>query len=190
MPVMVRGFPGVTAGGDGPRSGAERMRAMRARRAAERREAAKAAEVLAARERTQQLPLLPVASAPFEARQPGRPAGSVSKITAEFRRFFLSHYQHPAMVLAEIYSRPVEELAKTLGCTKLEAFREQRAAADACLPYMASKMPIAVQADGMPQVGITLAVSAETAAAMGAALPPVPMPRTVVNQALGEDDKA
>jgi hypothetical protein len=189
---MPPGFPGVTAGGDGPRGGgsAERMRRLRQRRAAERREAMKHAELLARRERNEQLPLLPVVSGADERAQGGRPRGSISKATAEFRRYFLERYPSPVIALAEMYARPVEELAQALGCSKLEAFREQRAAAAEVAPFIHSKMPIAVQGEGLPQVGITLAVSAEAAQQMGMVAPPVPLPKTVVNQALGEDDPA
>lgn len=193
MPVMPPGFPGVTAGsGDGgARTGAERMRALRARRAAERKAAQAEAARLAKREAFQQLPLPAVAAASEdELPRPGRPAGQVAKVVAEFRKLLLGRYRHPGIVLAELYSRPVEELAKDLGCTKLDALREQVRAAGELLPYVSSKMPIAVQTEGLPQVGITLAVSAETAAAMGMAGPPVPLPRTVVNQALSEDEGA
>ncbi len=188
---MVSGFPGVTAGGDGPRSGAERMRAMRARRAAERRAAAAELAKQAKRQAHEQLPLLPtVAVSEDERPRPGRPAGSVARHTAQWRQLILGQYRSPLIAMAETYSRPVDELAKDLGCTRREAFEIQMRAAAELAPFVHSKMPIAVQGEGLPQVGITLAVSAETAAAMGAALPPVPMPRTVVNQALSKDDKA
>jgi hypothetical protein len=193
MPVMVPGFPGVTAGsGDGgARTGAERMRALRARRAAERRAAAADLAKQAKREAHEQLPLMPVAGASEEERpRPGRPAGSVARATAEWRQLILSRYRSPLIAFAETYSRPVDELAKDLGCTKREAFEIQMKAAAELAPFVHSKMPIAVQGEGMPQVGITLAVSAETAAAMGMAGPPVPLPRTVVNQALSEDEGA
>lgn len=192
MPVMPPGFRGVTAGRDGgPMSGAERMRALRARKAAERRAAAAELAKQARREAHEQLPLMPVVGASEDERpRPGRPAGSVARATAEWRQLILSRYRSPLIVFAETCNRPVEELAKDLGCTKREAFEIQLKAADYLAPFVHSKMPIAVQGEGMPQVGITLAVSAETAAQMGMAGPPVPLPRTVANQALNEEEDA
>jgi hypothetical protein len=190
---MPPGFPGVTAGGDGPKAGgsAERMRRLRQRRAAERREAEQHARTLARREAHEQLPLMPVAAASDDERpKTGRPAGSVARHTAAWRQLILTRYRSPLIAMAEAYSRPVEELAKELGCTRREAFEIQMRAAAELAPFVHSKMPIAVQGEGLPQVGITLAVSAEAAQQMGMVAPPVPLPKTVVNQALGEDDPA
>ncbi len=193
MPVMAPGFPGVTAGsGDGgARTGAERMRALRARRAAERRAAADDLAKQAKREAHEQLPLMPVVAASDEERpRPGRPAGSVARATAEWRQLILGRYRSPLIIFAEACNRPVAELAAELRCSLKDAFEIQMKAAAELAPFVHSKMPIAVTGDGPPQVGITLAVSAETAAAMGMAGPPVPLPRTVVNQALSEDEGA
>lgn len=191
MPVMPAGFPGVTGPRDGAKSGAQRMRELRERRRRERREAAEHLALLARREAREQLPLLPVVGASEAERpRPGRPAGSVARHTAEWRQLILTRYRSPLVAMAETYSRPVEELAKELGCTRREAFEIQMRAAAELAPFVHSKMPIAVQGEGLPQVGITLAVSAGAAAEMGVALPPIPLPRTVVNQALGEGDDA
>lgn len=188
------GYPGVTAGGDaaGKAGGsAERMRRMRERRRAERREAEKHVQLLARRERHEQLPLLPVVAASDEERpKAGRPAGSVARHTAEWRRLMLERYRSPLIVMAEAYSRPVAELAAELGCTRREAFEIQQRAAAELAPYVHSKMPIAVQGEGMPQVGITLAVSAETAAQIGMVAPPVPLPKTVIAQQVSAEDEA
>lgn len=58
----------------------------------------------------------------------------------------LSRYPSPLVVLAEIYSRPVEELAAELGCTRSQAFRHQIAAAKEAAPYLHQKQPVADRA--------------------------------------------
>ena len=178
-------------GRDGALSGAERQRRYRQRQAQLRRQAAEEARRQAAREATEQLPLLPVAPATEEERpKAGRPAGSVARLTAAWRDLVLSRYRSPLIVMAEAYSRPVEELAKTLGCTRLEAFQLQQKAAAELAPYVHSKMPIAVTGDGAAPVPVMLAVTAGQAAAMGVELPPVPLPRMVQSQVLSGDDPA
>lgn len=51
------------------------------------------------------------------------------------------------VVLAEIYSRPVDVLAAELGCDRLEAFRMQLSAAEKLAPFVHAKQPVAIQID-------------------------------------------
>lgn len=80
-------------------------------------------------------------------RRAGRPKGAINKRTGQLRDFILAQYQHPAVALAQAYSRPVDTLAAELGCSKLEAFTVQVRAAGELLPYIESKMPVAVGID-------------------------------------------
>ncbi len=74
-------------------------------------------------------------------RGPGRPAGSTNKKSQTLQKWLLGlGYRHPAVLLAEITARPVEELAAQLGCDKLEAFQEQRKAASDLLPYFEGRI--------------------------------------------------
>lgn len=75
----------------------------------------------------------------------GRPAGARNRRTQEWVDFILRQYRSPLMVLAETYSRPVEELAHLLGCDRLEAFKAQQAAAIALAPYLHQRQPMAVE---------------------------------------------
>ncbi|CAB4127989.1 hypothetical protein UFOVP99_2 [uncultured Caudovirales phage] len=160
---------GPKASQAGGSSSAERMRRKRERD----RQALLATQAAAQAEPARQarLPLAPVAAGDFTEEQEriggGRPAGSVARATAAMRDVLLRRYPSPLIGLAEIAARPVEQLARELGCTRLEAFQEQRRALESLAPYMHSKMPIAVQSDGAPMVGVQLAVSADMAARIG-----------------------
>lgn len=81
-------------------------------------------------------------------RGPGRPPGSKNKRTEEWVEFILSRYRSPLVVLAEVYSRSVVELAKELGCDRLEAFDRQLQAARVLAPYLHQAQPQAVRIDG------------------------------------------
>ena len=98
-----------------------------------------------------------IARAADQARRgPGRPRGAMNKRTAKVRDYLLSRYVHPAEALAQAYSRPVDVLAVELGCSKLEAFQAQMRAAAELLPYIESKMPVAVSGDIRGQVVMTI----------------------------------
>lgn len=114
----------------------------------------------------EQLPLLPgplgEAAEGGEAkslgarRGPGRPPGAKNRKTSEFVEFLERQgYRHPLLVLAETWSRPVDELAATLGCKRLDAFQVQQRALIDSLPYWASKAPLDVKV-ALP--GLTLVV--------------------------------
>lgn len=99
----------------------------------------------------EQLELLPLpldsAGAPTTGGRGGRPAGSRNRRTAEWIDWLLGRHRSPLEVLAAAYSLPVEELARRLGCDRLEAFRVQMDAAKALAPYLHQRLPIAVQVD-------------------------------------------
>jgi hypothetical protein len=78
----------------------------------------------------------------------GRPPGSRNKSTRAWRDYLLSKYRSPLEVLAETYSRPVAELARELGCTKVEAAMIQVQCANNLAPYVHSRMPQEVSVEG------------------------------------------
>jgi len=168
----------VTGAGGGavasPKSGAERTREWRARKAA-RREATRRAGLsraeLVEEARQVGLPLGPAGAAlePIDGSKPGPKAGSVSRHTAQFRAMFLARYRSPLIGLAELYSRPVHELAREIGCNPAEALALQVKCMAEVAPYVHSKMPTAVQLDGAPPVMVGIAVTAEKAAQIGVA---------------------
>jgi len=74
----------------------------------------------------------------------GRPPGAKNKSTEAWREFLLSRYPSPLQGLAEIAHRPVQDVARELGCSRLEAFKIQVAALKELAPYIHSKMPQAI----------------------------------------------
>ena len=78
----------------------------------------------------------------------GRPKGSQNKSTAELVKYLQSKGRHPLVGLAEIVATPIDVLARTLGCEKLEAAEFWRKCAGELAPYMAQKQPMALQVEG------------------------------------------
>jgi hypothetical protein len=74
----------------------------------------------------------------------GRPPGARNKRTEAFREYLLSRYRSPLTVLAEIYTRPVADLARELACPVKDALKMQMDAARELAPYLHSKAPIEV----------------------------------------------
>ena len=78
-------------------------------------------------------------------RGPGRPAGARNKRTREWQDWFGRTGKLPLEFLAETFRADTQELADRMGCAPIEALKVQRAAAEACLPYIEQKLPLAVE---------------------------------------------
>ena len=102
-----------------------------------------------------------------ERRGPGRPKGAVNKRTAAFRDYILNRYGDPLTGLAEVAFTPIDDLARALACTKLEAFDRWLRAREALLPYVLAKMPAEVQikTETLPTLVIGQLVVGDQAAA-------------------------
>jgi hypothetical protein len=109
----------------------------------------------------------------------GRPKGSRNRRTKDFRNFMLAHGRHPALTLMEIQNTPPEVLVerskamdpekRKLSYGDAQALRTR--CAEALMPFMESKMPVAVElgVDGDFNLIIPgLNVSLEDAAAAAA----------------------
>lgn len=126
---------------------------------------------------------LPPAAVPERTGKAGRPAGARNKSTEEWVRYFLSRYRSPMTALAEIYSRPTDELVAhlqaiadkhsvvkagegegiTVGVSRihpLEVAKMQIAAASALLPYVHKKQPMAIEVDQRPRGMIVMDLGA------------------------------
>lgn len=87
------------------------------------------------------------------ARGAGRPPGAKNKSTEAWRTFLLTRYSSPLQGLAEIYSRPVRDLAQDLGLKPelltfekaFELLKFQASCMKELAPYIHQKMPQAVE---------------------------------------------
>ena len=120
---------------------------------------------------------LPLTTPPERTGKAGRPAGARNKSTEQWVGYFLSRYRSPLTALAEIYSRPLEQLYDELqamadkhkslivsgessryervAINPLEVLKMQRDAAAALLPYIHKKQPLALEIDQV-QPGIVV----------------------------------
>lgn len=78
------------------------------------------------------------------SRGPGRPAGAKNKRTERTTAFLMQRHRDPREVLLEIAEANLKDLAGLLGCSLHEALQEKRLAAIGVLPYVAQKLPLAV----------------------------------------------
>lgn len=106
-------------------------------------------------------------------RKAGRPPGSPNRRTERTVQWFLSQNRHPLAVMAEAYSMSPPQLARAIGlplpkrqvkhegapstwveedgydtATLLEIFKLQLRMAEACAPYVAQRLPQAVELSG------------------------------------------
>ena len=100
---------------------------------------------------------------PYRGR--GRPPGSRNRRTVEWARYLLGQYSSPLEVLAQIATARVDALVAQLGCSAIEALGEKRLAAIALLPFVHSRMPIAVDVTDRRVVQLTIVDGAVSAAA-------------------------
>ena len=78
----------------------------------------------------------------------GRPKGSKSRTTQQLIKLISETGRHPVLAMAEIVSTPIDAIARTLGCTKLEAAEYHRKVMSDLAPYVAQRLPQAVQISG------------------------------------------
>lgn len=91
-------------------------------------------------------------------RSVGRPKGSRNRSTEAWRSFFLRQNKSPLMFLGGIYSVTTQQLSKDMSIDKEDALKYQIAAAQAVLPYIHQKQPIALERadDVLPIINITM----------------------------------
>lgn len=79
---------------------------------------------------------------------PGRPRGSTNRTTRDLVKLIERTGKNPLLAMAEIVSMPIDVIASTLGCTRLEAAEYHRKVMSDLAPYVAQKLPTAVQIQG------------------------------------------
>lgn len=78
---------------------------------------------------------------------PGRPRGP-SRVTRDLVKLIESTGRHPILAMAEIVATPIDVIAATLACTRLEAAEYHRKVMSDLAPYVAQRLPLAVQVQG------------------------------------------
>lgn len=142
--------------------------AHRERQRAERREI-KHAAAATARPAMDQPALAPDLAPPPARIGPGRPPGAGNRATREWVRHLIDKHGSPLERLLEIAATDLEELQRSLSCTKVEAFDRRLTALKEALPYLHQKLPQAIQVEGAPLMAVQIAVSGAIAARIGAA---------------------
>ncbi|VTO14041.1 hypothetical protein [Brevundimonas vancanneytii] len=94
------------------------------------------------------------AALPSAGRRPGRPKGSKNRRTEAVTAWLLQQHRHPLAVMMEAYSMAPAAFAKSIGITSPDAdtlmdiVKLQLRMAEAVAPYVAQKLPQAVQVEG------------------------------------------
>jgi hypothetical protein len=96
------------------------------------------------------LPAAPGAHAqePQGSRGPGRPAGAKNKRTRHWQQWFEATGKLPLEFLAGVYRARTADLADELSTSTEAALRIQVQAAQAVLPYVEQKLPLAIEDQG------------------------------------------
>jgi hypothetical protein len=120
------------------------------------------------------------AALPSAGRRPGRPKGSKNRRTEAVTAWLLQQHRHPLAVMMEAYSMTPRELAARIGIASPDAdqlmdlLKLQLRMAEAVAPYVAQRLPQAVQVEGGAALtvnfgGVQLAGSGVSVPARGAA---------------------
>jgi hypothetical protein len=70
----------------------------------------------------------------------GRPRGARNRTTKEWCEHITRKYGSPLEVLAQMARAPIGQLARELGCTRLEAYVQKRHAAESLAPFLHPKL--------------------------------------------------
>lgn len=125
---------------------------------------------------------------------PGRPRGSQNRSTRDLVKLIEATGRHPLLAMAEIVATPIDVIAATLGCKKIEAADYHRKVMADLAPYVAQKLPTAVQVQGANAGMLVINLGGpvgEAAAGLdmrlveGAAMPTIEHEE---NQGLGDDE--
>lgn len=127
---------------------------------------------------------------------PGRPRGSRNRTTRDLAKLIEATGRHPLLAMAEIVATPIDVIAATLGCKKIEAAEYHRKVMSDLAPYVAQKLPTAVQIQGANAGMLVINLGgAHDQAAVGLAMKLAAEQSALVidheeNQGLSDDDDA
>lgn len=134
---------------------------------------------------------------------PGRPRGSINRTTRDLVKLIESTGRHPLLAMAEIVATPIDVIASTLGCKRIEAAEYHRKVMSDLAPYVAQKLPTMIQPVGANAGMFTvldlraLAALAEGGSEFALAMKlvdaqqdPAPTIEHQQNQTLSDDDEA
>lgn len=100
----------------------------------------------------------------------GRPRGSVNRTTADMVKLIQASGRHPLLAMAEIVATPINVISETLGCTLLEAANYHRQVMSDLAPYVAQRMPLALQVEGANAGTLNLVINAGAVVGLGMTL--------------------
>lgn len=105
-------------------------------------------------------------------RKGGRPKGAKNIKTRDLMRMMeLRGFRDPILFLADVYSRPVEELKENLGIPAADAFALQVKAAEAVAPYVHAKVtPEKVEVPKVPTIVVIQGAGEQAQKAGGEAI--------------------
>lgn len=121
---------------------------------------------------------------------PGRPRGSTNRTTRDLVKLITAHGKHPLLAMAEIVSTPIDAIAKTLSCSKLEAAEYHRKVMSDLAPYVAQRLPLAVQMQGANAGVLIINTGGPIGEQQLAGLDMRVIEHSEQNQALSGDDEA
>src|SRR5262249_35431097 len=109
-------------------------------------------------------------------RSPGRPPGSVNRSTAQWAAYIKTTYGSPLDEAARMCGMSIADLARALGCTRLEAAEFHLQGLEFALAYTHAEMPRAVAVDaviaGGSEASLAMFLAPAVAVAVTADNPP------------------
>jgi hypothetical protein len=91
----------------------------------------------------------------------GRPRGLRNHKTEYWINYLTRRYASPLEVLAQLANAPIDTLARELHCSRLDAVREKRHAAEALAPYLHQRLSVVeLHPPGAPGMPVSLSMVA------------------------------
>ncbi|EKF43319.1 hypothetical protein NA8A_04788 [Nitratireductor indicus C115] len=120
---------------------------------------------------------------------PGRPKGARNKTTRDLAKLIQATGRDPLLAMAEIVATPIDVIARTLGCKKIEAAEYHRKVMSDLAPYVHQKLPTAVQVQGAT-AGMLVIQMGNTGPGGGGEGLPMRLIEGEQIQSLSDDDEA